>query len=340
MEERESLAYKASLSYELKMVDTEAKFHSVMKKHEGDNVRIAYSGGSDSDCLMWLSRLYGYNVTGVFYDTGMEYKATKDHLNYMRDNGFTIEIAKSKHSIPWALKNYGYPFISKNASELLHRLQRNNFKFKEDGNKTYEELIILYPRAKGALSWWTNHNGPTNKFNIERNRGLKEYLIKNDGLPFKTSVKCCDVTKKNVMHDYSKENNIQLVITGIRKAEGGRRATKITSCYLPAKFSPYDMYYPLFWWKNEDKARFIKEQNIKLSDCYETYGMSRTGCIGCPFGRKLEEELDILETYEPKLHRIATTIFKKSYDSTREYRQFVKEELPLNRNGKRNGKLK
>ena len=283
---------------------------------------------------MWLSRLYGYNVKGVFYDTGMEYQATLDHIEYIRGEGFDIEPAKSKHSIPWALKNYGFPFISKNASELLHRLQRNNFKFKEDGNKTYEELIVLYPRAKGALSWWANWNGPTNKFNIERNRGLKEYLIANDGLPFKTSVKCCDVTKKNVMHDYSKANNIQLVITGIRRAEGGRRATKITNCYLPAKFSPYTMYFPLFWWSNEDKARFIKENNIKLSDCYEVYGMSRTGCIGCPFGRNLENELTILETYEPKLHRIATTIFAKTYDATREYRKFVKEELPLPKRNK------
>lgn len=332
--EETSLDYKASLSYELKMLDTEAKLHSVMEKHKNDNKRVAYSGGSDSDCMMWLLRKYGYDVTGVFYDTGLEYQATKDHLNYMREQGFTIEIAKPKHLIPYALKNYGYPFISKNASELLHRLQRNGFKFKEDGNKSYEELIIAYPRAKGALSWWTNHNGPTNKFNIERNRGLKEFLIENDGLPFNTSVKCCDFTKKDVMRDYSKEHNIDLVITGIRRAEGGRRATKITSCYLPEKYSPYTMYFPLFWWGNDDKARFIKENNIKLSDCYEVYGMSRTGCIGCPFGRKLDEELEILETYEPKLHKIATTIFAKTYDTTKEYRKFVKEKLPLDKNGK------
>jgi 3'-phosphoadenosine 5'-phosphosulfate sulfotransferase (PAPS reductase)/FAD synthetase len=94
------------------------------------------------------------------------------------------------------------------------------------------------------------------------------------------------------------------------------------------------MYFPLFWWSNEDKARFIKENNIKLSDCYTVYGMSRTGCIGCPFGRKIEEELNILETYEPKLHKIATTIFKNSYDATKEYKKFVKEELPLDKKEK------
>ena len=172
MEEIESLAYKASLTYELKIIDSEAKAHSVMKMHEGQNIRIAYSGGSDSDTMMWFFRKLGYDIPGVFYDTGLEYQATKNHLAYMQEQGFTIEIAKPKHLIPYALKNYGFPFLSKNASELLHRLQRNNFKFKEDGNKTYEELIILYPRAKGALSWWANWNGPTDKFNISRYRGL------------------------------------------------------------------------------------------------------------------------------------------------------------------------
>jgi hypothetical protein len=215
LEEELSLSYKSSLSYELKMVDTEAKLHSVMEKHKNDNIRIAYSGGSDSDCMMWLFKNLGYNVAGVFYDTGLEYQATKDHLDYMRSEGFIIEIAKPKHLIPYALKNYGFPFISKNASELLHRLQRNNFKFREDGNKSYEELSVLYPRSLGALQWWTNHN-LTDRYNIRRNRGLKEFLIKNDGVPFKTSVKCCDFTKKDVMRDYSKEHDIDLVITGIR----------------------------------------------------------------------------------------------------------------------------
>jgi len=333
LEEDLSLTYKASLSYELKLLDTEAKIHSVMKMHEGENIRIAYSGGADSDTVMWLFRSVGYNIPAVFYDTGLEYGATKSHIEYMKENGFDIEVAKPKHLIPWALKNYGYPFVNKRVSLYIHRYQRNNFKFKEDGNKSYEELIQLYPNTKGVSAWWTNSN-PTDRFNIRRNRGLKEFLIKNDGLPFKTSDKCCDITKKNVMRDYSKANNIQLVINGIKKADGGTRAMKIKNCYLPAKYSPYTMYFPLFWWNNDDRTRFIKENNIKLSDCYEVYGMSRTGCIGCPFGRKLDEELEILEKYEPKLHKIATTIFAKTYETQKEYRTFVKEKLPLDKKKK------
>lgn len=305
-----------------------------MEQNKGKNMRVAYSGGSDSDCMMWLFRSLGYNIPAVFYDTGLEFKATKSHLEYMREQGFDIEIVKPKHLIPYALKKYGYPFISKNVSEIIHRLQRNNFKFKEDGNKSFEELKRLYPHSIGSVQWWTN-SYRSDRYNIRRNKGLKEFLMENDGVPFNTSIKCCDVTKKRVMRDYSRENNIDLVITGIRRAEGGRRASKLTNCYLPAKFSPYDMYFPLFWWNNAEKARFIEENNIKLSDCYTVYGMPRTGCIGCPFGRKFDEELEMLEQYEPKLHRIASTIFKKSYDTTREYRQFVKDTMPSKRQSKK-----
>lgn len=330
MEEELSLNYKASLSYELKILDTEAKLHSVMKIHEGQNIRIAYSGGSDSDVMMWLFKKNGYNIKGVFYNTGLEYQATKDHIDYMREKGFDIEVAQPKHLIPWALKNYGYPFVNKNASQLIHRLQLHDFKFKEHGNKSYDELALIYPRSLVALKWWTNHN-ISDRYNIRRNRGLKEFLIENNGVPFKTHEKCCDITKKDVMRDYSKKNNIQLVITGIRKAEGGRRTT-LKSCYLPPAYSPYTMYFPLFWWSNEDKARYIKENNIILSDCYTKYGLERTGCVGCPFGRKLEEELNILEEFEPKLYRVATTVFKPVYDAQKEYKRFVKEKLPLDKN--------
>lgn len=332
MEEDISLNYKSSLSYELKMVDTEAKLHSVMKIHEGQNIRIAYSGGSDSDVMMHLFRTLGYSIKGVFYNTGLEYQATKDHIDYMIEKGFDIETAQPKHLIPWALKNYGYPFVNKNASQLIHRLQLHDFKFKEHGNKPYDELSVIYPRSLVALKWWTNSN-ISDRYNIRRNRGLKEYLIENNGVSFKTHEKCCDITKKDVMRDYSKRNNIQLVITGIRKAEGGRRTT-LKSCYLPPAYSPYTMYFPLFWWSNEDKARYIKENNIELSDCYTKYGLERTGCVGCPFGRKLGEELDILEKFEPKLYKVATTVFKPTYEAQNEYRVFVKEKLPLDKKEK------
>ena len=304
--------------------ETFAKVHNVMLAHEGENIRIAYSGGADSTVIMWLFRHLGYDIPAVFYNTGLEYKATFEHLDYMREQGFNIETVKPKYPIPYAQRKYGTPFLSKYVSDRLHRLQSHNFKFREDGAKSFEELMILYPGTKSALHWWTD-TYQSKRLNIAWNRGLKEFLVYKDGIPFPTSDKCCDITKKNLMFSYAKENDISLVITGIRKAEGGKRSTAFSSCYLPKKYNPYNMYFPLFYWKQADIELFEKELNIKRSKCYTLYGMDRTGCAACPYGKNFEDELTSIEVYEPKLFKLASHVFKNAYETTREYREFVKD---------------
>ena len=59
--------------------------------------------------------------------------------------------------------------------------------------------------------------------------------------------------------------------------------------------------------------------------CYTEYGLKRTGCCGCPFGRDFEFELEVLEQYEPNLYKAVCNVFKDSYEYTRKYREFCKE---------------
>ena len=65
--------------------------------------------------------------------------------------------------------------------------------------------------------------------------------------------------------------------------------------------------------------------NIIHSKCYTEYGLTRTGCAGCPFGNDFEQELDVLQKYEPKLYKACNNIFGESYEYTRKYREFYKE---------------
>lgn len=51
-------------------------------------------------------------------------------------------------------------------------------------------------------------------------------------------------------------------------------------------------------------------------------GLNRTGCAGCPFGRDFENELAIMQQYEPKLYKAAYKIFAESYEYTRLYKEF------------------
>jgi len=314
---------KLLLDDKLIYVDTYAKIESVMDAYKDKNVRVAYSGGSDSDAVMWLLRSMGYDIPAVIYNTGIEYAATWEHVDYMKSQGFTIETIKAEIPVPSALIKFGQPFISKNVSNMLVRLQRNNFDFIKDGNKTADELLELYPRARWAIGWWTNIN--TSRSNkISWNSGLKEFLS-TYGLPFKISDKCCDGAKKLPMKTYAKANNIDLLLMGIRKAEGGRRSTMYTSCFIEPKQHSYAMFLPVFWWNKENKDEYIKAANIQLSRCYTEYGLNRTGCPGCPFGRGFEDELVAIDTYEPKLSKGVRHIFKNSYEWTRKYREFVIE---------------
>jgi 3'-phosphoadenosine 5'-phosphosulfate sulfotransferase (PAPS reductase)/FAD synthetase len=294
-----------------------------MEEYKDKKVRIAYSGGSDSDTVMWLSRQLGYNITAVFYDTGLEYDATWKHVDYMKSEGFSIEIIKAKRAIPTSIKKYGYPFINKRVSDYLSRLQHHSFDFINDGKKSFEELSLKYTNCKTALMWWCN-GYDYNMTNIIHNKYLKEFLIEN-GLPFSVSDKCCDGAKKLTIKEYAKKNNIDLMILGIRRAEKGSRIIVYKNCYLPAKTFSYAIYFPLFWWSHEDKNFFDKEVNIKHSECYEKYGMKRTGCAGCPFNKEFENDINTIEKYEPKLYRGINSIFRDSYNWTRKYKKFVKE---------------
>lgn len=58
------------------------------------------------------------------------------------------------------------------------------------------------------------------------------------------------------------------------------------------------------------------------SECYGGYGLKRTGCAGCPFGREFEFELDVIKNHEPKLYSSVNSIFGKSFEYTRKYREF------------------
>ena len=183
------------------------------------------------------------------------------------------------------------------------------------------ELQKRFPNCKAALQWWTNINY-TNRLNINGNKYLKEYIIQNNPT-FKISNRCCQYAKKNVSHKIISDNNYDLNIIGIRKSEGGARAVAFKSCF--DEHDDCDNYRPLFWYNNQDKEDYSKAYGVTYSKCYGEYGLKRTGCAGCPFGRDFEFELDVINKYEPKLYKAVNYIFGDSYEYTRKYREFRKK---------------
>lgn len=303
-------------------MDAISKGYYLLQTHTSAVCSI--SGGSDSDVMLDIVHSLDVNdiVKYVFFDTGLEYQATKKHLNYLEDK-YHIQIQKIKPDIPipLATKRYGQPFISKYVSEMMQRLQRHNFQWVDD---SFEVLIEKYPNCVSALKWWCNKhpkmkNGDDSTFNINRNKGLKEFIVANPP-EFKISNKCCFYCKKQLGHKFYTENRADLNIIGVRKAEGGIRAQAYTTCFSSTISG--DEWRPLFWFSNTDKLLYMQNCDIVNSDCYTKYGLTRTGCVGCPYGKNFEFELETLRIYEPELYVAVLNVFGDSYNYTRAYNIF------------------
>ena len=113
----------------------------------GQNVCCSVSGGADSDILIDLcERAEPHFVSYVFFDTGIEYQATKEHLDWLEQKyGIEIYREKAKVPVPLGNKRYGVPFLSKNVSNMIWRLQSNGFQWEDD---TFENLYAKYPKRR------------------------------------------------------------------------------------------------------------------------------------------------------------------------------------------------
>lgn len=302
-------------------------------------IMCSISGGSDSDIMLDICwRCDKDNkIDYVWFDTGLEYQATKDHISFL-EKKYNIRIIpyKALKPIPTSCRIYGQPFISKYVSECLGRLQKYGFGFEDepldvllDRYCNFNESTGEYRGCKSALMWWCNANGEKSRFNIDYNKWLKEFMIQNPP-SFEISNKCCKYAKKNVAYKAIKELNYDLNIIGVRKSEGGARASAYKNCFDESG-DTFDNYRPLFWYKDSDKEEYCKHYKISYSKCYTGYGLTRTGCCGCPFGRDFEEELKVIQEYEPKLYKAVNNIFRDSYEYTRKYREFCKNKREENK---------
>lgn len=309
----------------LAIADAAMKFHSVLETHR--HALVSISGGSDSDVMLDMcERVKGgteCHVSYFWFDTGIEYDATKRHVEYLGERyGVKIHCRRAIKTIPVCCKEYGQPFYSKFVSECMERLQRHGFQWEDE---PLDVLESRYPHTSSALKWWCNgytRTGEPGYYDIDNAPYLKEFVMQNPP-QFSISNKCCEYAKKRVSKHVLAEGDYDLRIIGLRKAEGGVRSmTPNARCF---RAGPIDSYYPLFWFTNSDKARYKELFDIRHSACYELWGFKRTGCIGCPYGRRVEQELQISQMHEPGVVSVARKVFADSYDYMRKYLAYKNE---------------
>lgn len=268
-----------------------------IEEHIGSHERISISvsGGSDSDCIVHLICEYFSEYLEkcrfVFVNTGLEYDATKRHLCDLETRyGIRIDRIRGM-SVVTACRKYGFPIINKMKSYMLGQYV--------DGKK-WPVGYIFGDKIRTFNSL---------KF-TDGQKQLALYLKENN---IKVSKECCSYSKKKPLSDYQEEHHIDLIVTGERKAEGGQRAIAHESCFEEHKDGMHK-YMPLWWWSNTSKAAFKNAEGIRYSDCYEVYGMKRTGCCGCPFNLNIADDLQTMYRYEPMLYRACMAVFGQSYD--------------------------
>lgn len=271
------------------VINTCIKMQQYFREH--DNICVSVSGGSDSDCIIHLICTYfpefRWKIDFVYVDTGLEYRATREHIAYL-ETRYNIEIKRLRgKSVVYVVKKYGVPILSKIKSHFLYHYIR--------GNPCGEKEIF------------SDHKMNSMQF-TENQKKLALYL-KNRGIL--VSKKCCELSKRKPLDDYHKQNCVDLTVTGERNAEQGIRTINQKTCFNDTK--QIHKFMPLFWWNDNVKNDFKLHEKIRFSDCYEIYGMKRTGCVGCPYNIKISDDLLVIKKYEPNLYHACISVFGKSY---------------------------
>lgn len=299
------------------------KAKAIIGRHS--RIYASISGGADSDIVLDMcERVRGNKpIKYVWFNTGLEYQATKNHLDYL-EKRYGIEIIRihAKKPVPYCVHEYGVPFKSKFVSEVIGRLQTHGFQWEDE---PLDVLLERYPNAIKGVRWWSNdyetETGIPSRFNISRNPWLKEFLMQNQPT-FKVSNNCCTYSKKEVAHEYKRANQCDLEIIGVRKAEGGVRSV-LNTCF--SQRDDCDVFRPIYWLTDDDRAWYEKHFGIVHSDCYTKYGLDRTGCVGCPYGKNIEEELAATKENEPRLYKACWNVFGEAYEYTRAFNSFRRE---------------
>ena len=323
-----------------------AKFTAIQsiiakRLREHPNAICSYSGGADSDIMLDLiERTRAVfklpPITYVFFNTGLEMKATKDHVKRQADKyGIEIKEVRPEINIVRATRLHGVPFVSKIMSAGLSEWQKKGIPLSiadeydqaEDKAAKRKELKERYPKCESVINFLCCCNAageprPNIQLVINSSKYMRDFIAEYPP-DFKISAKCCDYCKKHVAHKIQK--NYEMIITGERRDEGGMRSVprkdNTALCFTETSSGQFRLR-PLYYVSDKDKAWYKEYYGIEYSDAYEVYGLTRTGCCGCPISYKAVDDLELIRPYEPNVVKAAWNIFGRSYEYRKLYNEY------------------
>jgi len=334
--------------------DSPQKFDAILgiimtRLRQHPNAICSYSGGADSDILIDLIERARKIVTSlpkvdyVFFNTGLEMKATKDHVKKVAEKyGVEIQTVRPKTNIVLATRKYGQPFVSKIMSQGLEGWQKkkiplsivDEYNEAEDKEAKRKELKKRFPGCETTINFLCccNSKGeprPNIQLVINSSKYMLDF-IRDCPPDFQISAQCCDYCKKQIAHEVQKD--YEMIITGERRDEGGMRSVprqgekNQAMCFTETADGQF-RFRPLYYVSDKDKEWYKAEYGIKYSDAYEVYGLTRTGCCGCPISYKATDDLELIRPYEPNLVKAAWNVFGDSYRYRAKYVRYKKDRM-------------
>lgn len=282
MPSAEELKMLQSLPLDVKIRKTEQRIIEFVDRFGIDGCYVAISGGKDSQVLAHIVKRLYKDIPLVFSDTGLEMTSVRNKALEITD--YVIKPSKDFVTL---IKQYGYPFISKDVS--------NTVSYAKPGNTRWNKL-------HGDI---TNHYGGKSKFDCSR------WLFLLDA-PFKLSDKCCYYSKKNPFIKYDEETNRHPFL-GMMASESQKRRNG----WLKTGCNAFDLAkpqsQPMAFWTEQDILEYIHKYDLRIADAYgnviygsdgyHTSGVDRTGCAFCGFGIVRDKDRFIqLKENDPKLY--------------------------------------
>ena len=259
--------------------DLKSKF----KKINPDEYYLSYSGGKDSHFLYWFikdyAKIVGIEIVGC--NTYLEHSEIRKRI-YDNCDKVLLPIMK-----PFEIKEkYGIPCFSKEQDFYIYYWQNAIRQGKEPAKTINQKVMGTYPKGFSGIS-----------------KTARDYVL--SGKAHKITHLCCYYLKKKPFHDYEKESGRKAIL-GVRGEESNLRRKQYQSCFTKnKKFTPI--------WDLSDKLleEIIKKYNIEVPKVYKH--ISRTGCMGCPYGSYKHETEKELELIDKKQKKFVCELFKESY---------------------------
>lgn len=292
---------------EFLLQDRLEKIQQIIRKYGEENFYISFSGGKDSTVLSALVdiALPNNQIPRVYANTGIE-------LNMIRD--FVFDLAKSDDRF----------FIIKPSVPIKPMLEKEGYPFK---SKIHSNCVNLY-QTDPTKNMWKGYTGQRPQYWHTTTCPKKLMYQFTEENNLRISDICCVKMKEEPLKNWAKDNERNIAIIGIMKAEGGRR-TQSTCLQFSGK--KVKKFQPLVVVTKDWEDWFIKTYDVKICDIYnQPYNFDRTGCKGCPFNIHLQNELDVLEKYFPAERKQCELIWGPVYNEYRRIGYRLKDKPKSN----------